>query len=206
VGPSQNFPDINTAFNTIARKRIGTSGYVTFKLATGTFQAISVGHPDGDRITVRGTMIAANPLWSDFAATGNSSTQRAQDATYNLNMLRAKFGTEIQSGTGGTIFGVQNTGSGQLTFQDLLKYLRRLLTNSGVSKIEIGIIDRQFGRKPAGHHASERRMTKSASELCSGSPDDGRKAEGKRIPRSGCLRRIRPSAPQTSPECKSILG
>ena len=61
---------------------------------------------------IRGTMITAPPIWSDFAATGNSSAQRAQDATYNINMLRGKYGTEIKL-VSGTAYGVlENSGPG----------------------------------------------------------------------------------------------
>jgi hypothetical protein len=97
IGAGQNFPDVNTALGVLRRKNISANGSVTLKMIAGIFSGnIDISHQNGDRITIAGTMIGAYPVWSDFAATGNDAAHRANDANYNIAMLRSRFGTEIQ--------------------------------------------------------------------------------------------------------------
>jgi hypothetical protein len=126
VGAGQQFADVAEAMDALKRKVIGQSGFVTLQLSAGLIVGpIDVAHPSGDRIAIVGTMIGPNPVWSEFAAAGNSSAQRDQDAFYNANYLRARFGTEIQvidhGGVGNQAdFGIRNSGAGTVTFRDLL--------------------------------------------------------------------------------------
>jgi hypothetical protein len=122
IGPSQQFPDVPTAVNAIRRKTIGANGYVTLKMITGVFAPFTVSHPSGDRLLIQGTMIGANPVRTDFAQTGADAAHRAQDAAYNIAMLRTKYGTEIKMpySTTTTTYGVVNNGPGNVTFQDIL--------------------------------------------------------------------------------------
>jgi hypothetical protein len=124
VGAGQQFATIADAMATLKRKTIGASGHVYLNMTVGVFDAnINVSHPSGDRITIAGTMIGPAPVWSDFAATGNSSQHMAQDAIYNINMLRTRYGTEIRTQNdqvNGYGTGLRNTGPGMVTFMDLL--------------------------------------------------------------------------------------
>jgi hypothetical protein len=124
VGPSgQNFPSIDAAMQALRRKIIGARGHVTLLLTAGVFDGgIEISHPNADRLVIRGTMLAAHPVFGEFAANGSSSGQRAQDAFYNINMLRGRFGTEIRLRQENTRFntGIRNVGAGKPVFQDLL--------------------------------------------------------------------------------------
>jgi hypothetical protein len=121
-GAGQQFIDVPTALNALRRKTIGAAGHVTLKMVQGKYAGFAVSHPSGDRLTIAGTMIGTAPVNADFAANGNSFNTIAQDAIYNVNMLRSKYGTEIQipwiypTGT----YGIENTGPGVVSFQDLL--------------------------------------------------------------------------------------
>lgn len=129
VGPGQQFANLADGIATIRRKIIGANGRVTFRLIQGIFNGpLTVNHPSGDRIIVRGTMIQANPLPSDFQVNGFTEQQRNADAVFNINMLRGKYGTEVRipnSVPGNPYanandFGLINTGPGMVIFADLL--------------------------------------------------------------------------------------
>jgi hypothetical protein len=68
-------------------------------------------------------MIGPKPVNNDFAQNGNTAQARQQDAVYNINMLRGKYGTGVQvpwlAPTTQQI-GLYNSGPGTLTFQDIL--------------------------------------------------------------------------------------
>jgi hypothetical protein len=119
----QNFPSIEAAMQALRRKIIGARGHVTLLMAPGAYDGgIEISHPNADRLVIRGTMIAAHPTWGEFAANGSSSQQRAQDAFYNINMLRGRYGTEIRLRQEASNFntGIRNVGPGKPVFQDLL--------------------------------------------------------------------------------------
>jgi hypothetical protein len=123
VGAGQQFATVDDALNALKRKTIGGHGYVTLKMTAGVFGPVTVSHPSGDRLKICGTMIGAPPNWSDFAASGNSAQARSQDAIYNINMLRTRFGTEIRvppATSAGNTYGLSNIGAGSVTFADLL--------------------------------------------------------------------------------------
>jgi hypothetical protein len=122
IGPGQQFASVDAAMDALKRKTIGARGFVTLQLIAGVFDGpISVSHPSGDRIAIRGTMIGARPQWNEFAASGNSAQQRAQDAIFNINMLRTRYGTEIRPlNDRGRGYGLANMGPGRVLFQDLL--------------------------------------------------------------------------------------
>ena len=126
VGPGQHFPSVAAAMDILKRKTIGANGYVDLQMSAGVFNGpITINHPSGDRIRLRGTMIGAAPVWNEFVATNSSAPQRAQDAIHNINFLRTRFGTEIRclddrDGSQGGAHGVMNIGPGAVTFQDLL--------------------------------------------------------------------------------------
>jgi hypothetical protein len=119
VGQGQQFPTVDAANDALKRKTIGANGFVTLQLVQGVFQGpIALSHPSGDRLAVRGTMIGAAPVWGDFARTGNSPQQRAQDAIFNINMLRTRYGTEVRIPPVGN--GLINAGPGLVQFHNLL--------------------------------------------------------------------------------------
>jgi hypothetical protein len=119
VGPGQQFLTVDAAMMILRRKTIGANGFVTLLLTTGVVQGpINISHPSGDRLCIRGTMIGPPPVTGDFARTGPSPQQRAQDAIFNINMLRTRYGTEIRIPASGS--GLVNSGPGTVQFVDLL--------------------------------------------------------------------------------------
>lgn len=118
VGTSQQFVTVDDAMAALARKAIGKTGSVTLKFAAQVFPPFTISHPDGDRLIIQGTMLAAAPTRANFAITGNTAAARAADANNNINMLRTRYGTEIRMAAGGA--GVQNVGPGYVSFKDLL--------------------------------------------------------------------------------------
>jgi hypothetical protein len=130
IGPGQQFETFNEAMGAIRRKTIGADGFVTLQLVIGVFPGpINVSHPSGDRLAVRGTMRATAPVVGDFARTGNGATARSQDAIFNINMLRSRYGTEITMPdrpadapfiAGERWNGVTNVGAGRPLVADLL--------------------------------------------------------------------------------------
>lgn len=116
--PSQ-FATVPAAFAAIARKAIAQDAIVTIKLAAGIFPPFLILHPFADRIVVDGTMLVPGAVPPNlFAASGSSDAARAQDAVTNLNMLRSRFGTEIQVTADGN--GIQNIGPGKPVVQNIL--------------------------------------------------------------------------------------
>lgn len=93
--PSTQFPDFATVMNSLKRKTIASDAIVTIQFAAGVFPPIRIYHANGDRIIVKGTMLAAPPTLANFAATGNSPAARQADGQSNIAMLRTRYGTEI---------------------------------------------------------------------------------------------------------------
>lgn len=127
IGPvGQQFPSVAAAMDILKRKTIGANGYVDLVMSVGLFDGpININHPSADRIRLRGTMIGAAPIWNEFSAVNSSEQQRAQDAIWNINLLRTRYGTEIRlrddrDGSQGGGYGLQNSGPGAVTFADLL--------------------------------------------------------------------------------------
>ena len=132
IGSGQQFPDIDTAMDALKRKIIGAKGHVTLRMvahggplpALGVRPAgaypgpIVVSHPSGDRLKITGDMDGAAPTMGEFRTTSWLAAIRAQDAIYNINMLRTRYGTEIVIPDVGN--GVQSQGSGLITFANLL--------------------------------------------------------------------------------------
>lgn len=132
IGPAgQQFPDVNTAMNALKRKIVGANGRVMLLLAGASppiefAGPIDVAHPSGDRITISGTMIGAPPDATNFQAINSTPEQIQIDRLANLDMLKTRFGTIINvqnrgnNGAAGVDFGVRNSGSGRITFANLL--------------------------------------------------------------------------------------
>jgi hypothetical protein len=120
VGTGQQFPDPPTAIDAVRRKTIGANGHLTFQLAHQVFQPFTINHPSADRITIQGTMLGPNPQKADFHKTGTDPNE----PTYNLTMLRSKFGTEIDLNPAATYaspsIGFVNGGPGMPTLKDIL--------------------------------------------------------------------------------------
>jgi hypothetical protein len=117
--PSVQFATPTALLNALERKLIGPTGHVTIQLATGIYAPFSVQHPSTNSITIKGTMIGALPTSASFSASGSSAASRAADASFNLTMLRQRYGTEIQIPSTGGI-GI-HIGLGTLpTIEDIL--------------------------------------------------------------------------------------
>lgn len=126
-GTSPDFADLNAAYQWLSSYRITLLGSVTFQLAgnAGAGNAlqhvyntsVSLYHPDGARVTIKGgTLRAAQTAATALAYTGNTSTARGNDKTSNLTTLRAVYATEIVLQGGASL-----SGSGFLgNFQDIL--------------------------------------------------------------------------------------
>jgi hypothetical protein len=95
--PSTQFPDFVTVMNSLKRKTIASNATVTILFAAGVFPPFKIYHANGDRIVVKGTMLAAPPTSASFVATGNSQAARNADAQSNIAMLRSRYGTEIRT-------------------------------------------------------------------------------------------------------------
>jgi hypothetical protein len=116
------------AMTALQRKRIALGVTVTLQLAAGVYQPFAINHQDGDRIVVKGTMLGATPVVTDFVRTGITPTQRANDTNTNLTLLRARYGTEIRVdfsrdmslSVPGWAVGITNIGTGCPTVQDIL--------------------------------------------------------------------------------------
>jgi hypothetical protein len=127
IGTGEDFATVDLAMAALKRKTIGDlgpGGFVTLQLVAGIFQGpITVSHPSGDRICVRGTLIGNNrPTASTFQVTGNSAAARANDAAANIALMRAVYyATEIVIPNDGTqTYGISNAGPGAVLFQNLL--------------------------------------------------------------------------------------
>jgi hypothetical protein len=127
--PGQQYPTIAAAMDALKRKIIGANGYVTLLMAPEIFTGpISIAHPSGDRLRIQGTMAyaGANPSLDNFQVTGASPILRANDAAVNLANMSARYGTKITvavtDGQSGRDVGIENLGSGSVTFSDLLIY------------------------------------------------------------------------------------
>ena len=140
VGAGQQFATIDIAMEALKRKIIGANGYVTLRMIAGAgplpagpgtrpagrYQGpISISHPSGDRIAIRGQMLpgAVPPTRGELQAVNNSAPQRANDAVFNLAVFIARYGTVVdlqnnQSGVQGR--GFINAGPGNVTFSDFL--------------------------------------------------------------------------------------
>jgi hypothetical protein len=94
--PSTQFNTPTALLNVLERKIIGPTGFVIIQLGAGIFAPFAVNHPSANGIQIKGTMIGAAPTSGNFSASGTSAASRAADAAFNLSMLRARYGTEIQ--------------------------------------------------------------------------------------------------------------
>jgi hypothetical protein len=118
--PSTQYPDFATAMAMLSRKTVSVNATVTMKLGVGIFPPIHFTHKDGGNFIIAGTMLAAAPSLANFSQTGSSAAARASDATANLTMLRARYGTEIQTVGSGAGPGFRSYGAGAPQVQDLL--------------------------------------------------------------------------------------
>jgi hypothetical protein len=122
-------------FAALGRKRISTSGSLRILMATGIYQGhtdaaqdtpgynvITTYHADGDRITLEGTMLTGQtpPLTGHFQRSGNSAGARANDSAYNIQMLRARYGTEIRLDASQWANGLEHHGPGRITYKNIL--------------------------------------------------------------------------------------
>jgi hypothetical protein len=121
-GSGQQFLDVPTALNAIRRKSIGANGYVTLKMIPGAYGNFTVSHPSASRLCIAGTMIGSPPVTTDFAQNGGTPAILAQDAIYNINMLRTRYGTEVRCPYVPLqlAHGIDNTGPGLPMIKDLL--------------------------------------------------------------------------------------
>src|SRR5262245_13708518 len=126
--PSTQFPDPQSTLTQFSRKTIAQNAMLTFQLAAGVYSPIIIIHKDASRITIKGTMIGATPVATNFAQTGSSASARAADAANNIVMLRSRYGSEIRITTDGGI-GFSNFGPGDPTIQDMLITHDRTKTN-----------------------------------------------------------------------------
>lgn len=114
-------PDVLAA---VKRKTIAQSAMVTILIQGGAagspyiVNPFTINHANADRITIKGTMLAAAPTAVNFAQTGNSAGARAADSANNIAMLRSRYGTEIRCAAGQT--GIVNTGPNEPIIKDLI--------------------------------------------------------------------------------------
>jgi len=106
------------ALAALKRKLIAPTATVTIRLAAGVYQPFTVNHPNADRISIVGTMLAAAPAIGDFTGTGNSAAARAADTNSNLAMLRTRYGTEVRFTS--TTIGIQCLSALAPTISDML--------------------------------------------------------------------------------------
>jgi len=112
------YPTPQAAINALSRKNIHAAATVTIQLGIGTFAPFTIFHHNSDHITIKGTMKAAAPVFSNFQISGSGASQRYNDAMANLNMLRSRYGSEIHCASGQ--YGIQNLGPGKPILRDLL--------------------------------------------------------------------------------------
>jgi hypothetical protein len=116
-------------FSALGRKRVSLSGTLTILLATGAYQGFDANgailttyHPDSDRITLAGTMLGGQvppPDASVFQRSGSSAAARANDSAYNIQMLRARYGTEFMLGPSRG-YGITHVGPGTINVSNIL--------------------------------------------------------------------------------------
>jgi hypothetical protein len=126
---------IKDLFAALVRKRISLSGSLRILMAAGVYtgktdidangayRVITTYHADAQKITLEGTMQSGQtpPLSGHFQRSGPSSAARANDATYNLQMLRARYATEIRPGGADPLAtGIEHQGPGKITFKNIL--------------------------------------------------------------------------------------
>jgi len=106
-GSGADFADINAANLWLSRRRIASSGSVTFTIGSAVYTNSSpqqLSHPDGARVTlIGGTPINGGFLPpSSYVISGNSAGQRASNNTTNLATVRNRMPTELRfTGTAG---------------------------------------------------------------------------------------------------------
>ena len=62
------YPQVHDALKAIGRKTVNRDATVTFKIAAGVFNAnIVINHPSADKFVIKGTMLGAQPGWSEFS-------------------------------------------------------------------------------------------------------------------------------------------
>jgi hypothetical protein len=122
-------PQIRDLFSALGRKRIATTGNLRILMAIGVYGPPYLGgailttyHPDASQITLEGTMLPGQvppPNAGVFQRSGSSAAARANDAAYNIGMLRARYGTEIRL-DGSTGYGIIATGPGSINIKNIL--------------------------------------------------------------------------------------
>jgi hypothetical protein len=121
---------VRDLFSALGRKRISTSGSLRILLATGIYSGLETTstailttyHPDSDRITVEGTMLPGQSPPANagyFQRTGSSAAARANDSAYNIQMLRARYGTEFQM-PASPAYAITHTGAGAINIKNIL--------------------------------------------------------------------------------------
>jgi hypothetical protein len=117
--PSTQFNTPQALLDAIQRKLIAPGKKVTIQLASGKYVPITVNHPSANGICIKGTMLGNPPTLGNFSVGGSSAASRASDGAFNLNVLRSRFGTEIQIPPSGGI-GIHVGYGAAPTIQDLL--------------------------------------------------------------------------------------
>jgi len=126
---------IKDLFSALGRKRIGTSGSLVIQMATGIYQGatdpsqdtpgynvITTYHADANRITLQGTMLTGQnpPSTANFQRSGSSASARANDSSFNIQMLRSKYGTEVKLDATQWATGLEHHGPGRITYKNIL--------------------------------------------------------------------------------------
>src|SRR5262245_38391313 len=120
--PSTQFNTPAVVFSQFDRKLVGPAGKITVVLAAGVYPSFKIYHSQLEKFVIKGTMIGPAPTLANFAMSGASAGARASDAAFNVNMLRARYGTEIRESTtapAGTPAGII-IESGNPVIQDVL--------------------------------------------------------------------------------------
>ena len=121
---------VRDLFSALGRKRIALTGSLSIVLAIGTYtglestgaQVLTTYHPDSDRIFLMGTMKAGQqppPNAGVFQRSGSDAASRANDSSYNIQMLRSRYGTEFQMGSS-PANGIVHVGPGAINISNIL--------------------------------------------------------------------------------------
>lgn len=141
----------NDLFEALGRKRISTKATLNIQMATGIYgpgapaghpvsdPTISTYHADADRIWLIGTMKPGQvpPGVGDFIKSGSGAGQIASDAVFNIQMLRARYGTEIRVNNNQGA-GLAHRGPGAINYKNLLVTGPNVPSGGGSSCIAAG--------------------------------------------------------------------
>ena len=125
---------IRDLFSALGRKRISTSGHLTIQLAAGIYSGFTTQgiygtniiltyHPEADQITLLGTMKSGQvppPNGGVFQRSGADPASIANDSAYNIQMLRARYGTEIRLDGTADGCGIKHIGPGAINLTNIL--------------------------------------------------------------------------------------